>query len=209
MSPLPSQRTLQKKMDVMLARPAGTGGGGGSQTSASLEAEISNIKTTESNILHQLADLRYVHMYNTFTTKNSCVCVCVHVMGLDSNSAAGRHWIGVLHRVQRSRPLSRCSLCLRPRRWCRRTRATWRTSHNTSRSGDCSASWLAHHARLFRGTLPDGIAPPQLYVACGTNHPRWSATRAWGGGVERGVGLGVYIVTHSSRGGGARKEQAI
>ena len=55
-----SLRAVAQKVDLLI-----TGGGGGvdrmrsgEAVSSSLAVELSHIKTTESNILHQLADLR-------------------------------------------------------------------------------------------------------------------------------------------------------
>ena len=57
-------RTVAHKVDVLI-----TGGSGGVDTrrpgdavTGSIASELSQIKTTESNILHQLADLRFVYL---------------------------------------------------------------------------------------------------------------------------------------------------
>ena len=59
-------RAVAQKVDVLLTSGslAGGGGAGGSDRglASNLAVEISNIKTTEGNILHQLADLKYVLM---------------------------------------------------------------------------------------------------------------------------------------------------
>ena len=61
----PPFRAVAQKLDILLTSGslAGGGGGGGGATTgapvaANLAIEIANIKTTEGNILHQLADLK-------------------------------------------------------------------------------------------------------------------------------------------------------
>lgn len=77
-------RNVARKVDVLILGGSGgvdTGRPGGAVAN-SLASELSQIKTTESNILHQLADLRYMPTHSLYTYShrhNNYIIIHIHV----------------------------------------------------------------------------------------------------------------------------------
>ena len=81
---------------------------GGSPPLSTLLPDINAIKTTEANILHQIAELR-----SEVTLASCCTWPCSYVALV---IYIGPLWSGVAPRGQKL-PQSRCSQCTRSKRW--------------------------------------------------------------------------------------------
>ena len=74
---------MAHKVGILLTSGSLTGGGGSTGNTAggvaaNLAVEISNIKNTEGNILHQLADLKLVPVfYSAFSISSMPASMCI------------------------------------------------------------------------------------------------------------------------------------